>query len=149
MRNSVSSSSGCGTALVVEVVPSPRLLGLVVALYALAMLPALLWSELVLSGRIGWIALVSILGYRELTRHGWARPEAFVHRLGRSGDGYWFFEVGGTRFAEAIVSDRLVAPGLCVLRLTSPEQTRTVVLPTDATDPASHRRLRAALLTAH
>lgn len=149
MRNSASSSSGCGTALVVEVMPSPRLLGLVVALYTLAMLPALLWSELALSYRLGWVTLVGALGYRELRRHGWARPAAFVHRLGRTGDGYWFFEVGGTRFAEAIVSDRLVAPGLCVLRLTSPQHSRTVVLPTDATDPASHRRLRAALLTAH
>lgn len=149
MRNSAPSFTGCEAVLIVELMPSHRLLGLVLALHAVALLPALLWSELAVAARIGWVTVVGALCYRELTRHGWARPETFVHRLGRMSDGYWFFEANGIRHGEAVVSDRLVAPGVCVLRLASPEQARTVVVPTDATDQASHRRLRAALLSPH
>ena len=149
MKSSAPSFTGCEAALVVELVPSRRLLGLVLALHALAMLPALLWSELAVAARVGWVTLVAALCYRELTRHGWARPDTFVHRLGRTSDGHWFFETNGARHVEAVVSDRLVAPGVCVLRLASAVHARTVVVPTDATDRASHRRLRAALLTPH
>lgn len=146
MGSSAQSFTEYGAALVVDLVPSHRLLALVLALHAAAALPALLWPHLQAFVRIGWIMGVGALCYRELTRHGWARPDAFVHRLGRAIDGRWFFEVRGTRYIGAILTDRLVGPGLCVLRLSTPGIARTLVVLADATDEASHRRLRAALL---
>lgn len=146
MENSVQSFTGYGTVLVVDLVPSRRLLGLVLALHAAAVLPALLWPQLAVSIRVGWVIVVGALCYRELTRHGWARPSAFVHRFGRAVDNHWFFEVRGARYIGAGLTDRLVGPGLCVLRLSTPGTARTLVVFTDATDRASHRRLRAVLL---
>ncbi|MCO6439952.1 MAG: hypothetical protein J5I81_02460 [Nitrococcus mobilis] len=146
MNDSVPSSAVCGAVLVVDVVPSRRLFGLVLALYAAAALPALLWSDLAVAVRIGWFVVIVALCYRELIRQGWARPSTFVHRFGRTGAGHWFFEACGVRYGEAVLTDRLVGPGVCVLRLSTPRFTRTLVVPTDATDEVSHRRLRAMLL---
>lgn len=146
MENSAQSFTGYGAALIVDLVPSYRLLGLVLAVYAAAALPALLWSHLIASVRMGWIIVVGALCYRELTRQGWACPNTFVHRLGRTTDGHWFFETRGTRYIGAILTDRLVGPGVCVLRLSTPGFARTLVVFTDATDEVGHRRLRAALL---
>lgn len=146
MASSAQSFTGYGAALVIDLVPSRRLLGLVLAIHAAAALPALLWPHLLASFRIGWIMVVGALCYRELARHGWARPGAFVHRLGRTVDGCWFFEARGTRYIGANLTYRLVGPGLCVLRLSTPGITRTLAVLTDATDEVSHRRLRAALL---
>lgn len=147
MESSARSFTGYGTTLIVNLMPSRRLLGLIIALHAAAMLPALLWPNLFPAFRIGWIAAVGVLCYRELTRHGWARPGAFVYRFGHSADGRWFFEFQGTRYTGAILTDRLVGSGLCVLRLATPGVARTLIVLTDATDEASHRRLRAVLLT--
>lgn len=147
MRSSAQSFTGYGTApLIVDLVPSHRLLGLVLAVHAAAALPAVLWPHLLASLRIGWIMTVGALCYRELLRQGWTRSDAFVHRFGRAVDGRWFFEVRGARYIGANLTDRLVGPGLCVLRLSAPGMIRTLVVLTDATDEASHRRLRAALL---
>ncbi|MDN5850853.1 MAG: hypothetical protein L0H63_14650 [Nitrococcus sp.] len=95
---------------------------------------------------MAWILAVGALCYRELARLGWARPHTFVHRFGRSSDGDWYFEAGGNRYNGAILTDRLAGPGFCVLRLSTPRLARTLVVLGDATDKASHRRLRAALL---
>lgn len=146
MASSARSSAGFGAALVINQTPSYRLLGVVLALHMAAALPALLWPDLSVPVRIGWLMAVGALCYRELTRHGWASPGAFVSRFGRNADGYWFFESGGIRHNGAILTDRLVGPGLCVLRLSAPGAARTLVVFTDATDEGSHRRLRAALL---
>lgn len=146
MNSSAPSSAIYGAALVVDVVPSRRLFGLVLALSAAAALPALLWSDLAVAVRVGWFVVIVALCYRELTRQGWAHPNAFVHRFGRTGAGHWFFETRSIRHNEAVLTDRLVGPGVCVLRLSTPSFARTLVVPTDATDGVSHRRLRVALL---
>ncbi len=147
MIDSAPSSTICGAVLVVDVAPSRRLFGLVLVLYAAAALPAVLWSGLAVAVRVGWFVVIVALCYRELARQGWARPNTFVYRFGRTGAGHWFFEACGVRYSEAVLTDRLVGPGVCVLRLSTPSLARTLVVPTDATDEVSHRRLRAALLT--
>lgn len=146
MGSCAQSSSGYGVALVVDLAPSYRLLGLVLSVYAAAALPALLWPPLTAPARIAWLMAVGALFYRELTRLGWARPNTFVHRFGRRSDGHWYFEAGGNRYTRAILTDRLVGSGFCVLRLSTPRLARTLVVFSDATDKASHRRLRSALL---
>lgn len=146
MRSLARLSARYGTALIIDLVPSKRLLGLILIIYGLAALPVLLWPGLLPSRQFIWVTLVGILGYRELARHGWARPGRFVHRLGCGADGSWFFEDDAGRTHGAVLSYRMAAPWLCLLQLSSGGATRTLLIAADATDSESHRRLRAALL---
>lgn len=134
------------TALIIDLVPSRRLLGLILTIYVLAALPALLLPGLLPSLRLIWVILVGSLGYRELTQHGWIRPGRFVRRLGRRMDGSWFFEDDAGCSHGTVLRYHLAAPWLCLLQLSSGGARRVLLVPPDATDTESHRRLRAALL---
>ncbi|PWG63756.1 protein YgfX [Spiribacter halobius] len=117
----------------------------ILLVHAAAAAPALLLHSLGPGWRLLWLAAVLTELVLTLRRHhsGFSGAPGLI---GRDGSGSWWLKDGAGRRWQGELRDRLVHPGLCVLRFGRGPGARTVVVPADACSPEQHRRLRAALL---
>ena len=145
MNDSPPLSAPSATPLVFERRPSAALTALLVAAHALAASP-LLFLPLPWWLALAWLGLVLGALVRELRRHGLSTSRRFVGQVRWGQDGHWQLETGDGRSWRAEAVAALVSPWLCIVHWRRPVAgARSLVLPADAMDADSHRRLRRAL----
>ncbi len=133
------------TPLVFERRPSATLTAFIVAAHALAAAP-LLFLPLPWLAALAWLALVLGTLAWELTRHALSTSHRFVRRVQWGQDGRWQLETGDSRLWRGEAVAALVSPWLCIVHFRRPVAgARRLVLPADALDADTHRRLRRAL----
>lgn len=125
--------------------PSATLIAFIVSAHALAACP-LLFLPLPWFVALAWLALVLGTLAWELTRHGLSTSHRFVRRVQWGQDGRWQLETGDGRLWQGEAVAALVSPWLCIVHFRRPVAgARSLVLPADALDADTHRRLRRAL----
>ena len=148
MGNWSRLSAPSGTPLAFERRVSPALTTYLVAVHALALTPPLFLRFPALAVAI-WLALVMASAVDAARRHVLRGSRGFVVGARWAQDGRWRLRTGdgGTWIAEA--RDALVTPWLCVIHWRAPVAgRRSLLVPADAVEPDTHRRLRRALLEA-